>query len=536
MKVSRRAAVAGGAVLATGVAASIASRREVVGGEDGGPSMARGHRLRDGKFPAPTENEQCRIAIVGGGVAGLSAGWMLADAGFNDFRLLELEDSIGGNARSGSNAISKFPLGAHYLPVPNREAKALRYMLEKFGIITATRDGVPVYDPYQLCADSQERLLWLGRWHEGLMPVIGLSPKDRSDFSAFHEAMAEFGARMGQDGRPAFAIPLAYSSTDVGLMALDAISFAAWLDKKGWRSTVLRNYLRYCCRDDYGCEPGQISAWAGIHYFASRRGWAADGVGENVLTWPEGNARLVGQMAKPLAGKIASGRIVFAVRKSDGGVEVDSFDARRGISIRTHAKAAVMALPHFVGARIAPAAFPSAKAFSYAPWLVANITLRRLPRGSGAKLAWDNVSATGDSLGYVVATHQSVASATAATVVTWYMPLSRRMPSVARRELLARSAADWRQVVEDDLLRMNPDLKGAIQSIDLWRWGHAMIRPEPGFIWRVAPMARAAAQSPFFLAHSDVSGMSLFEEAHYRGTAAAEGAMRLLGHPHESRI
>jgi hypothetical protein len=110
------------------------------------------------------------------------------------------------------------------------------------------------------------------------------------------------------------------------------------------------------------------------------------------------------------------------------------------------------------------------------------------------------------------------------------------MPSVARRELLARSAADWRQVVEDDLLRMNPDLKGAIQSIDLWRWGHAMIRPEPGFIWRVAPMARAAAQSPFFLAHSDVSGMSLFEEAHYRGTAAAEGAMRLLGHPHESRI
>jgi hypothetical protein len=51
-----------------------------------------------------------------------------------DFAPLELEDSTGGNARSGHNAISAYPLGAHYLPVPNREAKALRHMLRQFGI------------------------------------------------------------------------------------------------------------------------------------------------------------------------------------------------------------------------------------------------------------------------------------------------------------------------------------------------------------------------------------------------------------------
>src|SRR3546814_4574664 len=77
--------------------------------------------------------------------------------------------------------------------------------------------------------------------------------------------MAEFTARVGSDGRPAFAIPIAYSSHDPELLALDGIGFTAWLDQRGWTSPVLRSHLRYCMRDDYGCEPQHVSAWAGIH-------------------------------------------------------------------------------------------------------------------------------------------------------------------------------------------------------------------------------------------------------------------------------
>ena len=71
------------------------------------------------------------------------------------------------------------------------------------------------------------------------------------------------------------------------------------------------------------------------------------------------------------------------------------------------------------------------------------------------------------------------------------------------------------------------------RMIDLWRWGHAMVRPTPGFIWSAAPAA-AETRPPLFLAHSDLSGLSLFEEAHYQGTRAAEAAMRHLGHDFES--
>ena len=203
----------------------------------------------------------------------------LPKPGYSDFALLELEDSTGGNARSGRNAVSAYPLGAHYLPVPNREATALRQMLRGFGIITGEADGAPVYDPYQLCADLDERLLWRGGWQEGLYPASGLTTDDIAQRDRFNAAMAAFRAATGADGKPAFAIPRAFSSNDPHYTALDAQSFAQWLDGEGYTSPVLRAYLRYGCRDDYGTEPEQLSAWAGIHYFAGRRGLGSRGRG-----------------------------------------------------------------------------------------------------------------------------------------------------------------------------------------------------------------------------------------------------------------
>ena len=113
------------------------------------------------------------------------------------------------------------------------------------------------------------------------------------------------------------------------------------------------------------------------------------------------------------------------------------------------------------------------------------------------------------------------------------MPLSDMAPAEARKLLLDRPAEDWKRIVEADLIEMNPELEGAIRTIELWRWGHAMIRPTPGYIWTQAPAA-AETRPPLFLAHSDLSGLSLFEEAHHHGTIAAEAAMRHLDHPFAS--
>ena len=542
MKIDRRAALLGGAGAIAAAGAGAVGWHAVQDDEPntimGGANVQLGHRLRDGRFPTPTRTEDVTVLVVGGGVAGLATAWTLADAGVEDFVLLEMEGEVGGNARSGQNAVSAYPLGAHYLPVANREARALVHLLERLGMITGSdASGAPVYDPYQLCADLQERVLWQGRWHEGLVPVTGISAADRRDLAAFHAAMERFRFAVGTDGRPAFAVPIAYSSDDPQFTDLDGVDFASWLAQQGWRSPILLAHLRYCCRDDYGCEPQDISAWAGIHYFAGRRGWAAADVADNVLTWPEGNARLTQAMAAAVAPKTRGKSLAFAVERNDnGGASVDYFDVDAGHSVRIQAKAVVMAMPHFVARRIAPELVSDADGFSYSPWLVANVTLNRRPAGSGAALAWDNVGFVGESLGYVVATHQSQAMGSQTTVVTWYLPLSQGDPVTRRRELLSRPASYWRDMVVADLLRTNPELDGAITDVALWRWGHAMVRPTPGFITRTAPATRAASSAPIFLAHSDLSGLSLFEEAHYRGVVAAEAVMQLIGHPFESRI
>ena len=54
------------------------------------------------------------------------------------------------------------------------------------------------------------------------------------------------------------------------------------------------------------------------------------------------------------------------------------------------------------------------------------------------------------------------------------------------------------------------------------RWGHAMIRPRPGFVWGAARRAAARAHRAVHFAHSDLSGYSIFEEAFVRGHDAAQ--------------
>ncbi|HEV7498938.1 MAG TPA: NAD(P)-binding protein, partial [Vicinamibacteria bacterium] len=66
-----------------------------------GGGYARGHRVRDGFLPAPESWQDVGVAILGGGVAGLSSAWALDRGGLSDFTVLELEDVAGGTARSG---------------------------------------------------------------------------------------------------------------------------------------------------------------------------------------------------------------------------------------------------------------------------------------------------------------------------------------------------------------------------------------------------------------------------------------------------
>jgi hypothetical protein len=79
-----------------------------------------------------------------------------------------------------------------------------------------------------------------------------------------------------------------------------------------------------------------------------------------------------------------------------------------------------------------------------------------------------------------------------------------------------------------ELYRVHPELIDAVTHLDICVWGHAMVRPVPGFIWGEARKAALRQTPPIFTAHSDMSGMSIFEEAYSHGIRAARDVQRHL--------
>ena len=529
LRLSRRRFLAGtaAALTAGGLGSLLRGPARALAGGIVGASDHLGHKLREGGFPVPTSERKTTVAIVGGGVSGLSAGWKLDKAGLDDFVLLELEPECGGNARFGENAVSRYPWGAHYVPVPSKESRAVRELFEELGVIEG-RDsaGNPVYKEEFLCFSPQERLYLHGRWQEGLLPLVGATREDLDEYARFKDLVQELRERRGADGRKAFAIPMESSARDADLLALDQVSIRDFLLDRGFRSRHLHWYVDYACRDDFGCRSSDVSAWAGLHYFASRDGESA------LVTWPEGNGWLIERLRQRLARRIRTGMLVHRIAERAGGLVVEAFDAAEGRSLRILADYVIFAAPkhteRFVFAD-SPAPIAELREFEYAPWMVANLTLDRFPtERPGSPICWDNVIYDSDSLGYVVATHQNLRTHMDATVFTYYQPLAGR-PDEERRRLLATSWRAWTERILRDLEKPHPEIRELVTRIDVFRWGHAMVRPRPRFVWSEARRRAGSPSGNVHFAHSDLSGFSLFEEAQFRGVLAAEQVLDRLG-------
>ena len=496
-------------------------------GELLGMSHALGHRLRDGGFPAPSETRKIGVLIVGGGISGLAAAWRLAHAAVDDFLVLEMENEPGGNSRAGQSPLVAYPWGAHYLPLPTREAVHVRELLAELGVLQGDPAAQkPLYDERFLCATPQERVYRNGLWKEGLLPHRGLDAGEREQQRRFHKRMEELKQARGSDGRRAFAIPMELSSRDPEWLELDRISFSQWLTDNGFTAPSLHWLANYATRDDYGTAHTQTSAWAGLHYFACRNGEAGNAASDAVLTAPDGNAWLMRGLAAKAAGRIVTGAMVWRIDEGKSSVAVDVLLGAK--TVRFEARQLVWAAPAFVLPRVWGAMPGELKAAAlagdYAPWLTANLHLSDFPEERrGAPSSWDNVFYDSPGLGYVVATHQLIRRRLSGTVFTYYRALHDLAPAEGRRLLLETPREAWAEGILAELERVHPDIRRLTIRLDIFRNGHAMRRPVPGSLWSGQREKLADFRSTrITLAHADLSGFSLFEEAQYRGVLAAE--------------
>ncbi len=383
--------------------------------------------------------------------------------------------------------------------MPDPRATLVRELFEEFGVL---KDGK--WDERQLCFAPQERLFIHGRWQEGIEPEVASTARDREDYQRFHDAIAQFRAS-GQ-----FTIPMERGARE---SPLDKISMQQWLAENRYSSPYLNWYINYACRDDYGALARNTSAWAGIHYFASR-----DPEEKGPLTWPEGNGWIARRLIERLKPWIRASSPVFSITKDGSRLRVRTEHADY-ITERV-----IFAAPTFLAPYIVEGA-PRAEGFVYSPWLTANLVIDRPPEES----AWDNVIYDSPALGYVVATHMSLRSHIDRSVWTFYWALAEHDPVASRNLLLEKDWAYWREAILRDLSRAHPDIRERVSRIDLMRMGHAMARPVPGFLSSEARRKFASSNGPIYYANSDLSGFSIFEEAQYRGVVAADRALARIG-------
>ena len=499
----------------------------------------RGHLLRRegakewSAYPA-TGGPVWDIVVVGGGISGLAACWKLRQCGIERVLLVELAPQVGGTSIAGAAGGQEFPWGAHYINIPPAEADCIHELLGDIGVIRGyDAAGRPQVDPEHVLRWPRERL-YDGVWGHGLDPFRTAPRTETEMYRQFEDEMLRWTLYRGSDGRRAFAMPLDYSTTDASVRALDSVSMLEYLRAQGWHSPRLDWLVDYACRDDYGSSLAHVSAWAGIHYYACRYydRRVADEYPSETLTWPEGNAFLARRLARCQdPDQFRFDTAVVGIRNDADGCDLACLHWPTLEPERIRARRVVYAgklhtVPYVV--RDLPAAQRRVlEGMSYSPWLVASIQVSALPASTWeAPLAWDNVLYDSPSLGYVVAGHQRPGEDGGGDQLIYYLPIG---DPDGRQLMLTRTHEEWVDLIMTDLVRAHPDLEELVRRIDLYRWGHGMVRPVKGSIFGFGAAQRRAPIGAVALASCDVTALPLFEEACYCGIRAAERCAGELG-------
>lgn len=512
-------------------------------GELKGPSYQRGHSVRvpqkEQGLSKPVRKIETEIAIVGGGISGLSAGWKLAKSGQKDFLIFDLENQMGGNSLPGGHGSHVYPWGAHYVPLPTKESKAVLELFKDLDVVLDSTGSSVTFQEMYLCMSPQERTFSNGEWHEGLNPWHGASHVEIEEAKRWEKLISSYRNLQTTDGKRPFAIPMALSSADPALRSLDKISALEFLNQHDLRSKPLRWYAEYACRDDYGTSLETTSAWALLHYFCARDAHEE----KTVLTWPEGNGWIVRRLEEKLAPHLRTQSLVKKIESVNRGVTLIVERQGEEEIWEVHAKKVIFALPKFILPYLVPE-LPSemitaAKNLTYAPWLVANLTLEGNLESPGFPLAWDNIILDSPSLGYIMSGFQSGKSRYGnkeEQVLTYYLAYETQDPKGVRKSFLEN---DWEHHVEmvlADLESVHSDIRKITKRCDIMLWAHAMARPTPDAIWGESLALLRKPWRNLHFAHSDLSGVSLFEEAHYHGVRAAEEILRELKIKFESSL
>ncbi|MFH2009561.1 MAG: FAD-dependent oxidoreductase, partial [bacterium] len=380
----------------------------------------------------------------------------------------------------------------------------------------------------------------------GFYPWELASRQELEQFFDFHRDMYRWSRWRDSLGRPAFQLPIVYATDAEEVTALDAITLADYVYGKGWDSPLLHHFLDNRMTDEYGCLADEISAYAGILYWAFEAGEekAPPGASQQapVISWPEGNSHLVRGLARTLPrGAVRTDAWVVSLRNHADEVHAMVLDPR-GTTRTFRGRQCIFAAPKLRAELLIPeleeAGRREHRLLEYSPWLVANLLLSECPEHDAQALAWDNLIYRSWSLGFINGQHFRTPGKDSDRpfLLTFYACFSGSMREPARRDLLELDWDSWARLIAGELERPLPDVRKRIERMDIRRWGHAMVRPAPGLIWGGTREALGRPLGNIHFAGNDAGILPLYEEAVYQGVSAAEAVLTRLGRPFRSLI
>jgi len=470
-----------------------------LGAEPQAPPVVNGehfeicHHVRDrGIFKAPASLARHDIAILGGGVSGMTAAYLLRD---QDFVLLEKETHWGGNAYTQEYHGQEFATGAAFTGKDDSASQ----LAVQIGV-----QPLPIDSPDGTIANG---VFVPDTWRSGL-DHLAYPAEVVQGFKKFcHEMMR---------------VPLNTKARELDVMALAQFlrgyprELTTWWDGFG--------------RSNWGGAAAETSALIGI---GTLQEIAREGAPDRRVTFAGGlgaiTKRLAAILGQSHSDRIYSDATAVAVAPERGHVLVPY--VHQDVVKALEAKAVIVALPKFFARRIV-AGLPAAQNLAmakipYAPYAVVNLIFDRPVFNRGYD-TWCPGNAFTDFIVADWVIHNQPEYRQRNNILTCYTPLAQSN----RTELL--SEASCRRLaarVLRDFQKLFPEVDANPIEVHLYRRGHPMMVSAPGIYTQVLPVARHPMERIFF-ANTDSEGpVSSTDGAIAAAHRAVENVRRLFaGH------
>ncbi|MDQ1346717.1 MAG: monoamine oxidase [Acidobacteriota bacterium] len=297
------------------------TRRELlVGATVAGTGLALGCDRVRSLLPGKLGGPRREVAIVGGGIAGLTCAWRLAQAGVAA-RVYEAQDRIGGRMWSLTGAFPEAQvceLGGELIDSNHAAIRALAAELH------LELDDLSLYEPGLL----KDLYYFDGRQYSDAEVVEAFTPVAERIDAVWETVTGE---------------TVSYREPNGG-EAIDNQSIAEWLDGaecSGW----FRKLLDVAYTTEYGLETGDQSAWNLLMMIDTEPDpFKIFGESDERYHVRGGNDLIPRRLAERLAGRIETGARLEAVAEKSSGDFLLTF-RRGGSTFEVAAERVVLALP-----------------------------------------------------------------------------------------------------------------------------------------------------------------------------------------------